>query len=190
MRIKLLDYVTVKQLSLMFDLKGRSNKYRVIKQLEPYLHRFKYGNVTVYALNRNGREMVWSDKKRECMENFDHYMMRNDLYIASGCPVTWRNETTFTSRSELGMGTVSLRPDAYYMDDGYHLIEIDNKQDMREKRKKVERYRKLIERGTFSGMPKLKWVTRSSYREKELYDLCDGLNVTVHLWSEIDTANQ
>lgn len=195
MRISLLDYVTVEQISRMFDLKGKSNKYRVIRQLKPYLNTFKDGNVNVYALNREGRTWVNTEKKRGHIDNFDHHLMRNDLYIYLGCPATWRNEiiVKYTSQYEFGERTTSVRTDAHYVTDRHHVIEIDNQQKMKDNVKKIDKYRTLIGKGTFSGwggMPELIWVTRSSHRKKALLDLCDGLDVTVYLWSEIENANQ
>lgn len=57
---------------------------------------------------------------------------------------------------------------------------------MKKNKVKIDKYRRLIERNSFKGMPKLYWVTTTEYRRQSLLELCEGLDVTVYLDSEIN----
>lgn len=183
MSLKKLDYLTIKQLQKLHDLKSGRNAYRVMKQLEPYLNSF-YEGQNIYYLNSNGREVVSSDKVRKKITNVNHYLIRNDLYIALGCPSTWRNEIKIISRSKKGDMTVVS--DAHFIIDKKHyIVEIDNMQKMNKNRAKIDKYRRLIERNSFGSMPKLIWVTTTTYRQKKLLELCDGLDIKVYLNTDL-----
>src|SRR5690625_343054 len=173
------DYLTIKQLQKLHDLKSDRNAYRVMKQLDPYLNHF-YEGQNIYYLNSKGREVVSSEKVRKKITNVDHYLMRNDLYIELGCPGTWKNEIKIISRSK--KGDVTVVSDAHFTNSNRHsIVEIDNTQKMNKNRVKIDNYRRLIERNAFGGMPELIWVTSTEYRKRKLLELCDGLDVKVFL---------
>lgn len=181
--LKHFDYLTVRQIQALHNLKSDRNAYRVVKRLEPYTNVFKDRSTNVYYLNKKGREAVNCSKKRMKLTTSQHYLMRNDLYIHLQCPRSWRNEVKITHRSNDNITTVVA--DAHFKSNRHYIVEIDNMQKMQKNRQKVERYRRLVEKGVFDGMPGLIWVTSTEYRKRVLEDLCDGLDTLVLLHSDI-----
>lgn len=181
--LKNFDYLTVKQLQHLHDLKSDRNAYRVIKQLEPYLNHFIDDNRKVYYLSKKGREAISSTKIRKKTTTAKHYLMRNDLYIHLGKPKTWSNEVKMKYRS--GHNEITIVADAYYRSNKHHIIEIDHMQKMQKNQIKIEKYRRLIEKGVFKGMPELIWVTTTQYRKQALQELCDGLDCKVYIREDL-----
>lgn len=186
--LKKFDYLTVKQFQKLHDLKSDRNAYRVINQLEPYMHVFKDDGTNVYYLNKKGREVVDSNKVRRKLTSAKHYLLRNDLYIYLGKPRSWQNE--IRAKYEDNKERIIAVADAHYTTKSYphskhHLVEIDNTQKLSKNKIKIEKYRRLIEKGVFKGMPKLIWVTTTPYRQETLKDLCDGLDAEVFLNKDI-----
>lgn len=181
--LKNFDYLTVKQIQQMHNLKSNSNAYRVIRQLSDYTNVLKEDRVNVYYLNKKGREYVNSDKKRTKQTTAKHYIMRNDLYIHRGCPKTWTNEVRMKYKAS--KNPITIVADAHYQTNRHHIVEIDNSQKMKKNEIKIDKYRRLIEKGVFKGMPELIWVTTTPYRKSVLKELCDGLDVKVYLETDI-----
>lgn len=182
--LKRFDYLTIKQFQGLHDLKSDRNAYRVIKRLEPYLNVFKDDGINVYYLNEKGREYVNSDKKRTKLTTVKHYLLRNDLFIHSGKPATWENEIRM--EYEYGNNKIIAVADAHYTTVAYpnhkhHIVEIDHEQKMKKNKIKIEKYRRLIEKGVFKGMPLLVWVTNTEYRKAALSELMDGLDYKIFL---------
>lgn len=160
----------------MHRLKSDRNANRILKDLAPYLHSVRLSE-NVYYLNAAGRERVGGGKPLKKTHQIEHYLMRNSLYIALGCPATWRNEVKLAVKGE-----VSVVADALFaMSCVYHIIEVDHTQKMSVNREKARKYRRLIELGVFEKQPKFIWVTTTEYRRKQLTTLFDGLKVTVYL---------
>lgn len=177
--LKRFDYMTRKQLQVMHDLKSERNAQRVLKQMERYLNVIREDK-NIYYLNKKGRDCVDCNKIRKKTQNIDHYLMRNDLYIHYNYPQSWRNEVKITSNQD--SKKIIIVTDAHFIHNKqHHLVEIDNTQTMKKNRQKIEKYRRLIERNVFKGMPKLIWVTKSHYRQSKLTELCEGLDVKVFL---------
>lgn len=125
-----------------------------------------------------GREAV--DSKRVCKKTpqVRHYLMRNALYIAYGCPASWKNELEFIVK-DLDFKIVA---DASFIKDNrYYIIEIDCHQKMINNRKKIEKYKKLISMNVFEHKPVFIWMTTTEFRKKQLLKLCEGLQVFVYL---------
>ncbi|MDY0394810.1 replication-relaxation family protein [Virgibacillus halophilus] len=177
--LKRFDYLTVKQLQQLHDLKGNRNAYRVMKQLEPYLHTFKDDGVNIYYLNKKGREAVACDKERKKLTTARHYIMRNNLYIHLDQPANWENEVKIT------LDPISVIADAHFITNRHYLVEIDHVQKMKANEKKIEKYRRLIERNAFKGMPGVIWVTTTPYRRDRLMELCEGLDSLILLDTDI-----
>lgn len=179
-----LDYMTRDQIQKMHDLKGSRNANRILKNMEKYLSSF-YDGKKVYYLNKEGRSLVNCTAVRNKITTAQHYIMRNDLYIHYNQPATWKNEIRMISGSD--KNKITIVADAYFIrNDKYHIVEIDNLQKMNKNRIKIDKYRRLIERNSFKGMPVLIWVTTSTYRQKALIDLCDGLDIMVFLNTDIN----
>ncbi|GGN65562.1 replication-relaxation family protein [Oceanobacillus indicireducens] len=188
LNLKRFDYMTVKQLQQLHDLKSDSNAYRVMRQLEPYTSVFKDDGVNVYYLNKEGRGVVNSKKIRKKLTTAQHYLMRNDLYIYLGMPGTWQNEIRM--KYDLNNEKITVVADAHYTSFSYpykkhHIIEIDHTQKMKKNEIKIEKYRRLIQKGVFNGMPRLIWVTTTPYRKEVLSDLMEGLDYQIYLKEDL-----
>ncbi len=182
--MKKLDYLTTKQIQKLHDLKGTRNAYRVLKEMDLYLNYFHDGQ-KIYYLSKEGREVVNCKIARGKITTAQHYLMRNDLYIYLNQPKGWKNEIKMISGE--GKNEIIIVADAHYYQNGkHHIIEIDNQQKMNKNKVKVDKYRRLIERNAFKGMPKLLWVTTTSYRKDALLELCEGLDVEVYLSTDIN----
>jgi hypothetical protein len=166
-------------------LKSDRNAQRILKEMEKYINYF-YDGQRVYYLSKDGREKINCNIIRTKITTAKHYLMRNDLYIHLNQPTNWRNEVKMIS-GEGTKGEIVIVADAYFVQDHkHHIIEIDNQQKMKKNKIKIDKYRRLIERNSFKGMPKLIWVTTTDYRRQSLLELCDGLDVTVYLDSDIN----
>ncbi|WP_436580469.1 replication-relaxation family protein [Heyndrickxia oleronia] len=153
------------------------NAQRVLKDLSNYVSSFTDDKKNVYYLNSNGRERVQAEKVRKKTAMVTHYLMRNDLYITVGCPVSWRNEV------EISINNVSLIADAAYISDKlHHFIEVDNKQSMSNNIQKIKKYKKL---STYNPKFVLIWVTTTPYRKKKLESLSQGLKFKIYLWEDL-----
>lgn len=147
--------------------------------MEPYVNTFRDVE-NIYFLNNKGREIVDCDKIRKRTFNVDHYLMRNDIFIEYGCPITWENEMRAISQGK--SGKIVIVSDALFeIDKKYHIVEVDNTQKMKKNRVKIDKYRRLIERNAFKGMPRLIWVTTTVHRKNKLLELCEGLDVKCYL---------
>lgn len=177
--LKRFDYLTVKQFQRLHDLKSDRNAYRVIKDLEPYMNHFLDAGKRVYCLNKKGREAVNCDKIRKKLTSAKHYIVRNDLYIHLNQPSSWRNEIRI--KYESSKDKIINVADAHFKTDRHYIVEIDNTQKMYKNKIKIDKYRRMIEKNVFKGMPGLIWVTTTNYRQEVLRELCDGLDVIVFL---------
>ena len=179
------DYLTISQLQQLHDLKSYRNAHRVINQLKPFLNVFKDDGVNVYYLNKEGRETVNSPHIRTKLTSAKHYLMRNDLYIHLGMPKSWQNEVKMISGANTKKEIKVIADAHYFNDNKHHIIEVDNLQKMQKNKVKIDKYRRLIERNSFKGMPVMIFVTNSHYRQKVLKDLCEGLDYRVYLKEDL-----
>lgn len=177
--MKKLGFASRSQLQKLHSLGGERNANRILKELSVYLCSFR-DNENIYYLNKEGRERVGSQKALKKTQQARHFLMRNDLYIALGCPASWKNEI----KLEIP-GAVSVVADALFMKDGsYFIIEIDHLQKMSANREKVKKYRRFLDLNAFDKPPVFVWVTTTEYRRKQLTALFEGMNVRVYLASE------
>lgn len=155
--------------------------------MEDYVSVIRDGE-NVYYLNANGRALVNCEKVRKRTGNIDHYIMRNHLYIAMGCPATWRNEIRIVNEGASKKDKVVCVADALFKQgDAYCIVEVDNTQTMKKNQAKVEKYRKLKERMAFGMMaPKFIWITSTDYRRNELRKLSEGLNVEIYTTADFN----
>lgn len=172
--LKRLGFLTRKQLQVLHNLGGDRNASRVMKDLEEYVSSFR-DSEKIYYLNKEGRERIGSKKILKRSNQFRHYIMRNDIYIAYECPKTWKQEVKMNVK-----GIVSVIADALFTDNGrYHIVEVDHEQKMSANRIKMQKYRKLIECNVFEKTPKFIWYTTTEYRRKQLQKLCEGLDCNI-----------
>jgi hypothetical protein len=172
--LKKLDYLSRSQIQILHRLGTVRNTNRVLKDMNEWLSSFRDGE-TIYYLNKEGRERVNSNKIRKKTIQARHYIMRNDIYIAFGCPSSWKNEVKLEVK-----GHVKVIADAlFHKDNRYYIVEVDHQQKMSKNRNKIERYRKLIDLDVFKKPPFFIWVTTTEYRRKQLQKMCEGLDFRV-----------
>ncbi|MEH7374920.1 hypothetical protein [Neobacillus drentensis] len=178
--MKKLDYLTRGQIQKLHNLKSDRNAQRVLKQMEDYLSVMRNGE-NVYYLNAKGRAIVNCDKVRKSTGNVQHYIMRNYIYLAFGCPTTWRNEIRIINEGTTKKDRVICVPDALFKNgDVYTVVEVDNTQTMKKNHAKIEKYRILKQRLAFGMIaPKFVWITTTEHRRQELMKLSEGLQTQV-----------
>lgn len=162
----------------MHDLGSARNASRVMQGLSDYVSSFRDGE-NIYYLNKEGRERVGAKRAMKKTIQARHYLMRNSIYIAYGCPSNWKNEIKFKIKEEKNTAIVC---DATFIEDRKrYIIEIYHTQKMAKNRTKIEKYRKLIESGVFEKPPTFIWMTTTQYRKDQLIQLCEGLEVQIFL---------
>lgn len=177
--MKKLDFLSRSQIQRMHRLGGNRNANRILANMSDYLHSVRLDE-KVYYLNAYGREMVGANKVVKKTAQIEHYLMRNDLYLAYGCPTTWEQEIKLTVA-----GKVSVVADAVFnVGNRYHICEIDRTQRMAENHAKIHKYRELLSLGVFELKPKFIWLTTTEYRRKQLAKMCEGLDVKIYVVSE------
>ncbi len=108
--------------------------------------------------------------------------MRNSLYLAHGCPSTWKSEVKLAVKNE-----VTVIADAIFTMAGrYYICEVDNAQKMNENRAKLAKYRRLFELGVFERSPKFIWITTTEYRRKQLAKICEGFDARIYTRGDFD----
>lgn len=179
--MKKLDFLSRSQIQRLHRLGGDRNANRVLSDMSDYLNTVRLDE-KVYYLNALGRDRVGATKVVKSSGQIEHYLMRNALYLAYGCPASWENEIKLTVA-----GKVSIIADALFrVGSVYNICEIDRTQKMAENRAKVDKYRELLALGVFEKRPKLIWVTTTEYRRKQLAKLCEGLDVRIYVASELN----
>ncbi|WP_257131599.1 hypothetical protein [Bacillus sp. AFS017336] len=180
-----MDYLTRSQLQLIHSLKSDRNARRILTQMSDRINVKKDGKC-VYYLNSKGREIVNCPKVRKGTGNIDHYIMRNTIYIAYGMPNTWKNEVKMTSKGRVKSETVSIVSDALFKQEKtLYIVEVDNTQTMAKNRIKMDKYRTLINRGSFGqNQPYFVWITTSDLKRKQLSELCNDLPHQIFLASD------
>lgn len=175
MSLAKLDYLSRSQLQRMHNLKSDRNANHFLRSMSDYLCSFRNGE-NIYYLSAAGRERVGCEKIRKRTMQSDHFLLRNQLYLALGRPVTWRNEIKIKTNG------VSVVADAMFHRGGqYYFVEIDITQKMSENARKIERYRKMYAANRF----KLIFATTTEYRKKRILKLCSGLDAEIYLREEL-----
>lgn len=193
-----LGAVTVKQLHEILQPGSYRHTCRLIKQLEEYLHVVRSNQKIVY-LNKDGRNLIGSDKEVKKSVMFDHMLLCNQAYVYYNCPLDWKREYAIETTQEpeysfgiqiKGLNVVNkqtLIPDALFSRNGYvYLIEIDNTRAMADNRKKIAKYREMWQEiiKYFGMMPKLCIFTLSDQRKREFEQLCTKMPVEIVTFSE------
>ena len=194
-----LGVASVRQLHEILRLGTYRNTCRVINKLSPYLHEVRSREKIVY-LNKEGRELIASDKEIKKSILFDHMLLTNDAYIYFDCPHDWRREHVFETVTEADHGfaiqvkglastqTKRVIADATFSRNGYiYLVEIDNTRQMQDNLKKVKRYKEVwsdIQRKT-NLQPFLYFITTSDSRKRKLASALKGVRAEVLTFGEI-----
>lgn len=188
--LKRFDYLSLKHIQAMVGFNSSQNTYRVMNQLKPYVSVFKDEGLNVYYLNKEGRAFTQSDKIRKKLTTAGHYLMRADLFLTLGCPDSWKNEIRIKyvyDENDPKSRHITVVADAHFVTETgkHYIVEIDNSQKMLKNKEKIEKYRRLIEKGIFKGIPVIVWVTTTPYRKQLLAELCEGLDVRIYLKGDL-----
>lgn len=174
--LKKFDYLTRDQLNQYFKFGTKSNTNRILNRLSDYLHSFRDGYQTIYYLSALGREYVECDKVRKKTNQVQHVILRNQVWLHYKCPKDWKNEVKISD------GKTTVIADAVFKLNGFiHFLEVDRLQSMKENRKKIERYKALMDslQRQFFYYPTVVWVTTTEHRRKQLEKACDGLKTII-----------
>jgi hypothetical protein len=184
-----LGIVSVKQLHEILRLGSYRHTCRVVSQLDEYLNVVRSQQKIVY-LNKEGRQLIGSEKEIKKSVLFDHMLLTNEVYIYLGCPNDWKREYSIEIVQEPAFSfgiqikglsvakSKTIIPDAVFSRDGYvFLIEIDNTRGMQDNRKKIQRYIEMWPslKQRFGSQPKLCIFTMSEKRKREFAQLCEKL---------------
>jgi len=166
---------------ILHDLKSKRNTSRVLQEMGEYLQHFRDGE-NIYYLSAKGRERVNCKKVRKKSTTARHYIMRNSIYIAYGCPESWKNEVKLGIKEDKKTHVIA---DALFVKDGrYHIVEVDHMQKMIANKQKISKYRKLIQMNVFDIQPFFIWITTTDYRKRELQKLMEGLDCQIFMVSD------
>jgi hypothetical protein len=152
----------------------------------------------VIYLNKKGREMIASDKEEiKVSAQTIHSLLRNEVYIYFKCPFDWEIEHTLSASVEApnsfgvsfqGLSLSNKKTivcDAVFKRNGYfYLIEIDNTQDMKVNKKKIEKYREVLP-AYKEQTPMLYFFTQTESRKKKLEEWLKGIRSKVLLYQDI-----
>jgi hypothetical protein len=182
--LKKLDFLNRDQLRKIHRLGTVRNTNRILKELSPYLSKFREEYSTIYYLSKDGREYVNSKKVRKKNSFVNHVIARNDFYIYTGLPREWRNEM------KVHDGKFTVICDSWFKKENkYHFLEVDLLQKMRENKSKIKQYHGLFENGVlkkhFGYFPTLTWLTTTELRRKILKELCKDLPCVVYTLDDI-----
>lgn len=172
--LKRFDFLTRDQLRQYCKLGSVRNANRVLLEMSDYLMSVRDGYQSIYYLSRDGREYVGCEKIRKKGGHVEHTVMRNQLWLYSGCPSDWKNEVKVSD------GDTTLICDAMYKGSiQQHFIEIDHLQSMKKNRERIRKYVKLYKNGliaeTLGEFPVLVWLTTTELRRKQLKEACSEL---------------
>lgn len=180
--LKKLDYLTTSQIQRLHGLKSNRNAQRVLYEMKDLLN-VEYDGENIYYLNAKGRERVADNKKRRKLTTYQHYIMRNYIYIAFQRPATWKNEIKISHK-----GTTCIADATFEQHKQLHIVEVDHIQDMYQNIRKIERYQALINSGGLKD-PKFIWITTTDYRKKELLKMNVSLNARVFVLNDLMGGN-
>lgn len=177
--LKRFDYLTRAQIQTIHGLKGERNANRVLNDMDEYLGKFRHEKEYVYYLNKAGRDRINCDVIRKKTPNIQHFLIRNQMWIALKYPRTWENEI------KIKVGDTSIVCDAKYTLKGGIpvFVEVDVTQPMIKNRAKIEKYRKI---GEMTGQPfHLLWITEVEGRRAKLTEMMAGLSGKIYTLKDI-----
>ncbi len=191
---------TIRQLRQIHNLGGYRNAARIVEQLEPYLNVYR-GKEKVFYLNKDGRELIGSDKEVKKTPIMEHTLLSNDAYIFLNKPLNWRTEYVIECERRKELSGIIFKfdnkptsvkktiiADAVFTKQGYvHIVEIDNTRTMKDNLKKIKQYKELWTeiKDNFQLSPIIYFFTTTETRRKKLSDVLSGINHKVYTFEEI-----
>lgn len=192
-----LGIVSVRQLHEILKIGSYRNMCRIVGQLEEYLHVDRSREKIVY-LNKDGRNLIGSDREVKKSALFEHMLLVNDIFIHYGCPKTWQREHSIILQNspvyEFQIQVKGISPksekivsDAKFERNGYtYLIEVDNTRSMTDNKKKIKKYVENWKeiRKQYQN-PKLCIFTKSKNRKRTFQDLTRNIPAEIYIFDEI-----
>jgi len=179
--LKKFDFLTRDQLNKHFNLGLKANTNRVLRELSEYLLNVREGYQTIYYLSAKGRRYVDCEKVRK-KGNHMHHVMRNEMWFHYSCPSDWKNEIKISD------GTTTVIVDAMFTHAWrMHFLEVDHKQNMKENRNKIKRYKVLMSslESKLGYTPTIVWLTTTEYRKNQLAKECEGMQFKIFTVDDI-----
>jgi hypothetical protein len=177
--LKKLDYLTRSQIQIIHRLKGERNARKVLHRLENnegLISSFRNEEgEKVYYLNKAGRSVVDCEMVRRKTPLVNHFIMRNQFYIYSGCPMSWVNEILINDKL--------ICDAAFQKNKKIYFIEVDNLQLSKNNTSKIKRYVKIREESLDDFT--LIWVTSTHARKIRLERQLKELDSTVYLYTDL-----
>jgi len=175
-----LTYATQQQLQVINKLGGDRNAHRILHDMEKdkIISSIRTER-KIYFLSRQGSEQIGIDHIELKKAEIPHVLMRNDLYIKLGMPADWKKE------QPIKWGDHRLIPDVTYrVNNEYHFVEIDYRQQMRTNYEKIEKYTSLSKAifNTYKHHPTLIWYTLSDVRNGKLKEACTKAGVKFSIY--------
>ena len=185
-----LGVTTIRQLQRIHNLGSYRNACRIITQLEPFLKVIR-GREKVFYLNKEGRELIGSEKEIKNSTQLEHKLLTNEAYIYFGCPSDWKTEYRIEHKEEIkdiiiriGSGKSMMKKiviaDAHFAG---NLVEIDNTRHMKDNMKKIENYREILKLKKLNS--KIYFFTTTNSRKEKLKKGLAGMNHQVLTFDEI-----
>jgi Replication-relaxation len=147
-----------------------------MKNLEVYTNHFSDFEY-VYYLNKKGRELIGSEKIVTKTLQYQHTLMKNDIYVHFEMPKNWMNEYTIPTKE------FKIVADAIFQADKVYFLEVDNMQKMKENYNKIDKYKKFKEMGLWQQenhghFPTLLFYTTKDSRQHQLREYCKTKELT------------
>ena len=193
MTIDRLQACTIRHLRGIHDLKSYRNACYTLKRIEEYTSTTYYNKEKVFYLNKAGRNLIGSTKEVKPNLKLEHTLLRNDAYLYLNCPLDWQNEKVLEYEVQqpnpqgiiirgISVATKSrVIADAVYKRNGYtHIVEIDNKRDMKDNIKKIKSYKECFK---FLDTPRLEIFTASLDRKRKFEKMLQESKLRGEVWT-------
>lgn len=174
---------TREQIQKVVDIGGVRWANRIMRDLhqEGYLHKIFNGK-NVYYLSEKGRGYIGSKNVVKNNNQTTHRLMRTDIYIQYQ-PEAWAVERAVDFHFKENVNGMlvgrnkTIVPDARFIKGGkQYFVEIDNEQDMKVNKKKIELYHNLFPvLQKQLSKPILIVYTRSEVRKEGWKSLCKDI---------------
>lgn len=134
----------------------------------------------IYYLNKRGRELVGCDKVITKTLQFQHTLMRNDIYIHYGRPKLWQNEYVIPNPE------FKIVTDAIFSVKGtQYFLEVDRLQKMSANLEKLKQYKRfkemeLWQKRNMGKFPIVLFYTEQDSRKWQIKESNPGIDLIVY----------
>jgi hypothetical protein len=183
--LDLLGMATRSQLQAIHQLGSNRNATRILKNLEKYTSHFRVIE-NIYYLNKEGRELIGSTKVVTKTLQYEHTIMRNDIYVHFQCPKNWMNEYVIPAK-EFRIVADSV----FQAEKEVYFLEVDNMQKMKQNYEKIDKYKRFKEMGLWQQQnaghfPTLLFYTTKDNRQNQLREYCKQKELKALVYTKED----